>query len=63
MLLRSTYLVMIVLTLPAFTQAQLSLENAFPNLSFNRPVDLQHAGDGSDRIFVVEQAGRIFVFD
>ncbi|MBR9978585.1 MAG: PQQ-dependent sugar dehydrogenase, partial [Bacteroidetes bacterium] len=41
----------------------LSLENAFPNLSFNRPVDLQHAGDGSDRIFVVEQAGRIFVFD
>ncbi len=38
------------------------LENAFLNLTFNRPVDLQHAGDGSNRIFVVEQAGRILVF-
>ena len=35
---------------------------AFPNLSFERPVDLQNAGDGTDRLFVVEQAGRILVF-
>lgn len=35
---------------------------AFPQLSFKRPVDLQHAGDGSKRIFVVEQAGVISVF-
>src|SRR5688500_4608219 len=35
---------------------------AFPNLSFTRPVDLQHAGDNSNRIFVVEQAGIISVF-
>lgn len=35
---------------------------AFPNLSFTRPVDLQHAGDNSNRIFVVEQAGVISVF-
>jgi len=35
---------------------------AFPNLSFKRPVDLQHAGDNSNRIFVVEQAGVISVF-
>ncbi len=47
---------------PLFAQPQ--LEVAFPNLtSFNRPVDLQHAGDGSNRIFVVEQAGVISVFD
>jgi glucose/arabinose dehydrogenase len=38
------------------------LIDAFPNLSFSRPVDLQHAGDNTNRIFVVEQAGEIFVF-
>jgi glucose/arabinose dehydrogenase len=37
-------------------------EVAFPNLSFNRPVDLQHASDNTNRIFVVEQDGRILVF-
>lgn len=35
---------------------------AFPNLSFARPVDLQHPGDNSNRIFVVEQAGIISAF-
>ena len=44
--------------------AQPQLEVAFPNLTtFNRPVDLQHAGDSSNRIFVVEQAGIIHVFE
>ncbi len=42
--------------------AQFPIENAFPKLSFNRPVDLQHAGDGSGRLFVVEQEGRVLVF-
>lgn len=40
---------------------QFSLQNAFPNLTFTNPVDLQHAGDGTDRIFIVEQAGIIYV--
>ncbi len=39
------------------------LVEAFPQLSFTRPVDLQHSGDGSDRIFIVEQRGVISVFD
>ena len=39
-----------------------SLTDAFPNLTFNQPVDLRNAGDGSDRLFVVEQAGIIRVF-
>ncbi|MBT8486416.1 MAG: glucose sorbosone dehydrogenase [Phycisphaerales bacterium] len=34
---------------------------AFPRLSFNRPIFLTHAGD--ERLFVVEQAGRILVFE
>lgn len=36
---------------------------AFPLLTFTQPVDLQNAGDGSGRLFVVEQTGRIRVFE
>ncbi len=39
------------------------LENAFPNLSFHEPVEFTHAGDGTNRVFVLEQEGRIKVFD
>jgi glucose/arabinose dehydrogenase len=45
------------------TLPQFKLQQAFPNLSFTNPVDLQNPGDGTDRIFVVEQAGRIYVFE
>ncbi len=38
------------------------IERAFPSLSFTYPVDLESAPDGSRRLFVVEQAGRIMVF-
>lgn len=40
----------------------LSLSEAFPALSFSSPVDLQNAGDGTNRLFVVEQGGLIRVF-
>ncbi|WP_198664861.1 PQQ-dependent sugar dehydrogenase [Lewinella sp. IMCC34191] len=43
-------------------QADISYENAFPNLTFDLPVEIQHAGDGTDRLFVLEQPGRIKVF-
>lgn len=39
------------------------VENAFPNLKFTRPVDVTNAGDGSNRIFAVEQDGRVHVWD
>ncbi len=35
---------------------------AYPNLSFTRPVNYQHASDNSNRVFVVEQRGVISVF-
>ena len=39
-------------------------QNAFPLLgNFFWPVDLQNAGDGSNRLFVVEKDGKIWVFD
>lgn len=37
------------------------VEDAFPDITFNRPLDLQHAGDNSGRLFIVEQPGRIYV--
>jgi glucose/arabinose dehydrogenase len=43
--------------------SQVSLVQAFPNLSFNSPVGIVNAGDGSNRLFVVEQAGTIRTFD
>jgi glucose/arabinose dehydrogenase len=37
-------------------------EVAFGHLRFDRPLWVGHPGDGSDRIFVVEQDGRIYAF-
>lgn len=39
------------------------LERAFLNFEFDRPVYLTGANDGSERVFVVEQAGTIWTFD
>lgn len=44
-------------------QDGLILKNPFPNLSFTRPIDIQNAGDGTDRLFVVEKRGVIQVFN
>lgn len=45
------------------SQQTLNLENAFPQLTFERPVEFTHAGDGSNRLYVIEQEGRIRVFE
>ena len=50
------------LTAFSATHAQVLVKRVFPNLSFQNPVDFTHAGDGSDRVFVVEKRGLIFVF-
>jgi len=56
------YAIMILFITGTSLKAQFTLQNAFPNLSFNGAVFLTHADDSTDRIFVVEQAGRIKVF-
>jgi uncharacterized repeat protein (TIGR03806 family) len=43
-------------------QPTLGVERAFPHLKFTRPVEFTHAGDGTDRVYVVEQDGRIRIF-
>ena len=45
------------------TKAQLKIEPAFPNLSFEQPVDIQYPDDGTNRLFVVAQPGKIYVFE
>jgi hypothetical protein len=45
------------------TQSQYSVEMAFPNLMFNQPVGIVSSGEGSNMLFVIEQAGIIRVFE
>lgn len=40
----------------------LTVEPAFEKLRFERPILLTHAGDGSNRVFVASQLGKVFVF-
>jgi glucose/arabinose dehydrogenase len=40
-----------------------TIADAFPNLTFIRPTDIKNAGDGSHRLFVTEQTGRILSFE
>jgi glucose/arabinose dehydrogenase len=55
------FLLLFILTIHN-SHAQVTLVEAFPGLSFSRPVDLQFAPDNSNRIFVVSQQGQIFSF-
>ena len=41
----------------------LEVTEAFPNLFFGQPTDIQNAGDESNRLFVCDKEGRIYVFD
>jgi glucose/arabinose dehydrogenase len=45
------------------TPGALQAEVAFPNLApFSSPLYITHAGDGTNRLFVVQQSGQILVF-
>lgn len=48
-------------TAPAVAPAR--VEVVFPNLFFANPLYITHPRDGTDRLFVVEQGGRIKCFD
>ncbi len=55
-------LLVLFFLLSSYAFSQVGFVNAFPNLSFSLPLFLTHAGDGSNRIFVVQQRGIIKVF-
>lgn len=50
-------------TPPTNNLPAVQLDNAFPHLTFSQPVEFTHSGDGSNRLFVVEQKGKIKVFE
>lgn len=56
------YFLAVFFCIASVSLAQLDYVQAFPNLEFDAPVDIQNAGDGSNRLFVIEQEGRIKVF-
>lgn len=47
----------------AHTTAAVRLEPAFPDLTFEQPLDPAWPDDGTNRLFVVEQPGRIWVIE
>jgi glucose/arabinose dehydrogenase len=58
------YVVALVMTVFAWSaHAQYIAKQAFPNLpNFALPLGIENAKDGTNRLFVVEQKGKIFVF-
>lgn len=56
------YVFFVLLIITARVFAQYDFEVAFTNLNFTNPLGLQNANDGTNRIFVVEQIGKIKVF-
>ena len=58
-----TSLILTCILAASSTHAGVEIQPAFPSLSFASPVDLQNAGDGTNRLFAVEQRGRIYVFE
>ena len=62
--LKSIVIISLLISFSASIFAQITFENAFSNLTFRFPVEIQNTGvPGDDRLFVVEQEGRIKVFD
>jgi glucose/arabinose dehydrogenase len=63
--MKKTILTIILLIITGFAFSQnpnIQLVEAYPNLFFNKPLHLTHSGDGTNRIFVVQQDGKIVVF-
>ena len=69
---RKKFVVLLLVLIPALAVAaqvpkdslpMLELERVFPALTFERPVLLTHAGDGSGLLYVVEQEGVIHRID
>ena len=56
-------LIVLLLTFPIAAQHAATTAVAFENLRFERPLYLCPMGDGTDRLVVVEQRGRVYLFD
>ena len=55
--------ILVLILFLSFVKSEYQVVNAFPNLTFQDPVGIHHSGDGTNRLFIVEQEGRIKVFN
>ena len=62
MISKLKYVILFLILINISSFAQFNFEVAFPNLTFSSALDLQNAGDGTNRLFVSERVGRIRVF-
>lgn len=62
MINKQKYVILFLILINISSFAQFNFEVAFPNLTFSSALDLQNAGDGTNRLFVSERVGRIRVF-
>jgi len=62
MLSRLRFCIIFCLLIAEPILAQVTFTPAFPNIGFEFPTEIQHAGDGTNRLFVAEQSGTIKVF-
>lgn len=62
MIKKAKFILILFLLFQLIIFGQYNFEVAFPSLSFSSALDLQNAGDGSNRLFVVERNGVIRVF-
>jgi len=59
-----TLIVILLLLTPIISSAQYKLVPAFPGLTvFNKPIEMAHAGDGTNRLFILQQGGIINVIN
>lgn len=57
------FLLLVVVSSSGVEGQSIRLREPFPKLRFSSPIDFQHAGDGSNRLYVVEQRGVIRGFE
>jgi len=62
MMKKTNYVILLLILIHFTDYAQYNFEVAFPNLTFSSALDLQNAGDGTNRLFAVERSGIIKVF-
>ena len=62
--MKNLYLfILLLLSTSTLLFSQYKIQKAFPNLTFNQPLDFQDPKDGTNRVFVVTQEGIIYVFE
>ena len=63
---KKNYMLIVILLLltPIISNAQYKLRPAFPGLTdFNKPIEMTHADDGTNRLFILQQGGIIYVIN